>query len=83
MKELLILRVWLLIDGLFFTSEAYLRVKSIVFGKFGKSIEIAAFRIEFIISLPVTQNLHLNWIHDYYEKLVISVQALGTMSKLK
>ena len=45
LKELLILRVRLLIDGLPFTSEGYSRAKSILFGKFGKSTEIAAAHI--------------------------------------
>ena len=42
LKKLLIPRVKLLIDGLPFTFEDYLRAKSILFGKFGKSTEIAA-----------------------------------------
>ena len=42
LKEFLIPRVRLLIDGLFFTSEGYSRSKSILLGKFGKSTEIAA-----------------------------------------
>ena len=45
LKELLILRVRLLIDGLPFTSEGYSRAKSILFGKFGKSTEITAAHI--------------------------------------
>ena len=33
--------------------------------------------------LPVIQNSDPNRIQDFYEKLVISVQALDTMNKLK
>ena len=76
LKELLIPRVRLLIDGLPFTSEGYSRAKSILLGKFGKSAEIATARIQCISSLPVIQNSHPNRIHNFYEKLVISVQAL-------
>ena len=83
LKELLIPRVRFLIDGLPFTSEGYSRAKSILLGKFGKSTEIAAAHIQFITSLPVIQNSHPNRIHDFYEKLEINVQALGTMNKLK
>ena len=74
LKELLIPRVRLLIDGLPFTSEGYSRAKSILLGKFGKSTETAAPHIHCIASLPVIQNSHPNRIHDFYEKLVISVQ---------
>ena len=73
----------LLIDGLPFTSEGYSRAKSILLGKFGKSTEIAAAHIQCITSLPIIQNSHPNQIHDFYEKLVVSVHALDTMNKLK
>ena len=56
LKELLIPRVRLLIDGLPFTSEGYSRAKSILLGKFGKSTEIAAAHIQCNTSLPVFQN---------------------------
>ena len=83
LKELLIPIVRLLIDSLLFTSEGYSRAKSILLGKFGESTEIAAAHIQCITSMPVAQILHPNRIHDFYEKLVISVQALDTMNKLK
>ena len=50
LKELLIPRVRLLIDGLPFTSEGYSRAKSILLGK---STEITAAHIYCITSLPV------------------------------
>ena len=83
LKELLIPKVWLIIDGLPFTSEGYSRAKFILLGKFGKSTEIAAAHIQCITSLPIIQNSHSNQIHDFYEKLVVSVHALDTMNKLK
>ena len=33
--------------------------------------------------MPVIQNSHPNRIHDFYEKLMVSVQALDTMNKPK
>ena len=51
--------------------------------KFGKPTEIIVAHIQIIPSLPVIQNSHTNQIHDLYEKLVISVQALDSMNKLK
>ena len=69
----------LLIDGLPFISESCSRAKSILLGKFGKSTEIVAAHNQCITLLPVIQNSHLNQIHDFYEKLVICVQAFDTM----
>ena len=83
LKELLIPRVRLLIDALPFTSEGYSRAKSILLGKFSKSTEIAAAHIQCITWLPVIHNSHPNRMHNFYENLVISVQALDTMNKLK
>ena len=77
------LRVGLLIDGLPFTSEGYSIVKSILLGKFGKSTEIAAAHIQCNTSWPVIQDSQGNRIHNFYEELVISAQALDTMNKLK
>ena len=73
----------LLTDGVPFTSDGYLRSKSILLGKFGKSNEFAATHIQCITSAAVIQNSHLNRIHDFYEKLVISAQSLDTMNKLE
>ena len=82
LKELLIPRVRLLIEGLPFISEGYSRAKSLLLGKFGKSAEIATAHIQCITSLPVIQNSHPNRIHNFYEKLVISLQVLETMNEL-
>ena len=83
LKELLIPRVRLLIDSLPFKFEGYSKAKSILLGKFGKLTEIAAAHIQCITSLLVIQNSHANRVHDFYEKLMISVQTLDTMNKLK
>ena len=83
LKELLVPKVRLLIDGLPFTSEGYTRVKSILTSRYGKSSEIATSHIHCVTSLPVISNCNPNRIQEFYEKLTISVQALETMKKLK
>ena len=60
LKELLIPRVRLLIDGLPFASESYSKVKSILLGKFGKSTEIAACYSKFI-SKPKNKIFKKSW----------------------
>ena len=83
LKELLVPKVTLLIDGLPFTSEGYARVKSILTSRYGKPSEVTATHIHCISSLPVIWNCNPNCIQEFYEKLTISVQALETMKKLK
>ena len=53
LKELLIPRVRLLIDGLPFISEGYSRAKSILLGKFGNLTQIDLAHIQGIASQPV------------------------------
>ena len=55
-KELLIPKVRLVINGFFFTSEGYSRAKSILLAKFDKSIKIAPVHVQCINTLPVIQN---------------------------
>ena len=83
LKEFLVPRVRALIDGLFFTPEGYARAKSILLAKFEKPGEVTAAHIQFITSLPVVSNSNPNKIHEFYEKLIVSVQALDTMHKLR
>ena len=83
LKELLAPKVRLLIDALTFTSEGYSRAIAILKAKFGKLSEVSAAHIQCVLSLPVITNSNRNRVHEFYEKLVISVQALETMNKLK
>ena len=62
----------LLIDDSYFTCEVYSRAKSMLSAKFGKPSEVAA-EVQSITFLPVILNSKLNHIHEFYEKLVISV----------
>ena len=55
----------------------------VLLAKFGKPSEVAAVHIQCITSLPVVSNSNPNKIHKFYEKLIVSVQALDTMHKLR
>ena len=59
LKELLIPKVRLLIDGLPFRSEGYSRTKSVLLGKFGKSNEIAAVHIQGITPGCLIFKIHI------------------------
>ena len=83
LKEFLVPKVRALIDGHSCTPKGYVRSKSILLAKFGKPSEVAAAHIQCIISLPVVSNSNPNKIHEFYEKLVVSVKALDTIHKLR
>ena len=82
LKEFLLPHVRKLVDSLPFTSEGYSRAKAILQAKFGKPTVVANAHINCIISLPIVFGSHPNKVHDFYEKLMSSVQALETMRKL-
>ena len=83
LKELLVQKVRLAIDGLPFTVEGYERAKCILQTKYGKPSEVANAHIQSIISLPTIHGTNPGKIHEFYEKLVTDVQALETMGKLR
>ena len=60
LKELLVPKVRLLIDGLPFASEGYARAKSILTSRYGKPNEVVAARIHCITSLPVISNCNVS-----------------------
>ena len=78
LKEFLLPHVRRLVNSLPFTSEGYSRAKA----KFDKPTVVANTHINCIISLPVIFGSHPSKVHDFYEKLMSSVQALETMKKL-
>ena len=83
LKKLLAPKVRLLIDTFSSTSEGYSRAITILKARFGKPSEVTVARIQCITSLPVITNSNPNRIHEFYEKVVISIQALKTMNKIK
>ena len=74
-KELVIRKVRLLIDGLPLKSEGYTIAKNILMTKYGKPSEVT-------MSLPQINNAGPQKFHEFSEKLLWSVQALDTMGKI-
>ena len=50
---------------------------------YGKPTVAANAHIRCITSLPIITGTHPNRVHEFYEKLIVSTQALDTMNKLK
>ena len=60
-----------------YNSEGYERAKTILKSTFGKPNDLAKVHIQNILgSNPV-------YIHNFYQKLIISIQSLDTMGKLR
>ena len=83
LKELVEPKVRSCIDGLPFTSEGYERAKNILKTKYGKSSEVINAYVQSILGLPSVQGSKSAKVHLFYETLLISVQALETLGKLK
>ena len=49
----------------------------------GKPTVVANAHIKCITSLPIITGTHPNRVHEFYEKLIVSTQALDTTNKLK
>ena len=83
LKELLIPKVRLVIDGLPFTTEGYERTKQVLITRYGKPSEVTNAHIQNLLNLPSIHGTSPVKIHDFYEKLVTNVQVLETMGKLR
>ena len=83
LKELVDPKVRAEIDGLPFTTEGYERAKNILIGEYGKTSEIVNAYVQNIANLPVITGTQPAPIHEFYKKLVYSVQSLETLGKLK
>eukprot|EP00795_Rhopilema_esculentum_P004345 gene4345-20561_t len=82
LKELLMPKVRANVEGLPFTTEGYERAKQILKSTYGKSSEIINAYVQNVTALPVIKGGNPAKIHDFYGKLVISVQALESMGNL-
>ena len=82
LKELLLPKVRVHIDGLPFSTEGYERAKNILNSTYGKDSEVVNAYVQNITSLPVIRGNYPNKIHEFYAKLLTSVQALESMGKL-
>ena len=83
LKEMVVPKVRLTIDGLPFTTEGYERAKAILRSKYGEESEVVNAHVQNIMMLPTITNTSSSKIKGFFEKLITSVQALETMGKLQ
>ena len=83
LKEVIEPKIRIIIDNLQHTTEGYERAKSILKSKYGKQSEVINAHVQSIIALPVIKGTNPHKIHDFYNKLLPSVQALESLGKLK
>ena len=70
------------IDGLPFTTEGSQRAKNIPKTKYGQMSEILNAYVQNIMALAMITGSHSRKIHEFYEKLLFTVQSLETLGKL-
>ncbi len=83
LKELLVPKAIVNIEGLPITTEGYERAKQILKSIYGKTTEVINSYVQNIISLPIIEGANPGKVHEFYMKLLTSVQALESMGKLK
>ena len=83
LKEMVILKVRLLFNGLPWNTEGYEQAKNILSSRFGKPSELANTHIQNNLSLLVIAGANPVRINEFYEKLMTGVQSLDTVGKLK
>ena len=70
------------IDGIPFSPEGYERAKNILKANYGNTSEIFNAYVENILALPTISGTNAVKIHDFYQKLLYTVQSLETLGKM-
>lgn len=83
LKEFVEPKVRINIEKLIHDGEGYERAKQILKSKYGRPSEVINAHVQSIISLPVIKGANPHKIHDFYNTLLPSVQALESLGKLK
>ena len=63
--------------------EGYSHTNPILVSTYGKPTVVENAKIKCITSLPIITGTRPNRVHQFYEELIVSTQALDTMNKLK
>ena len=82
LKELLVLKVRNLIDGLPFTPEGYQKAKDLLEQRYGKTSEVVGTYVRNILELPTIKERDVRKIHKFYEILLLNVESLRTLESL-
>jgi len=82
LKELLVLKVRNLIDGLPFTGEGYQKAKDLLTQRYGKTSEVVGTYVRSILELPMIKERDVKKIHEFYEVLLFNVESLWTLESL-
>jgi len=80
LKELLVLKVRNLIDGLPFTAEGYQKAKDLLARRYGKTSEVVGTYVRNIFELPTIKERDVNKIHEFYEVLLFNVDEKSMKS---
>ena len=82
LKELLVLKVRNLIDGLPFTAEGYHKAKDLLARRYGKTGEVVGTYVRSMLELPTIKERDAKKIQEFYEVLLFNVESLRTLESL-
>ena len=82
LKELVMPKVRIAIQGLPFTTEGYERARNILKTRYGKPSEIVNSYVQNIMSLPNIHGCQPSKILEFYETLMYNVQSLENLGKI-
>lgn len=82
LKELLVIKVWNLIDGFLFIVEGYYKVKDLLVWCYGKISEVVGMYVWSIFELFMIKERDVKKIYEFYEVLLFNVEFLWILESL-
>ena len=83
LKELLVSKVRSMIDELPPDSRGYEKAKNILLQRYGDTLEVVNAHVQQIMALPIIHGTSRVKIHEFYNNLLVHVQAFDTLGKLE
>ena len=83
LKELLVPKVRQVIDGLPFNEEGYERAKKYLKEKYDHPDEVAGAYVINLLEMPTITERNVAKVHQFYEKLLFTIESLETLGKLE
>ena len=83
LKELLVPKVRQAIDGLPFNEEGYERAKKYLRENYGHPDKVAGTYVKNLLEMPTITERNVARAHQFYEKLLFTIESLETLGKLE
>ena len=83
LKELLVSKVRSMVDKLPSDSRGYEKAKNMLLQRYGDTLEVVNAHVQQIMALPTIHSTSRVKIHEFYDNLLVHVEALDTLGKLE